>query len=266
MVPKQVNLGIGIQQNYFLQKVCNAFPIGTFEAHRFKELKHVFTWPLIHNVPIWQEDYIIKQIICFWCGLQQGDDSCATEDTGDLSKRFHYLKCCRAVQPSGDFIHEHCSCWSNNHLTFKTNSGNQESENTRILCYDNWRENSTRLCYAMIMKWAKEISKILKVQQRFFVLVWPFSRQCSVHKIYKAFISFIESEHKKKIQHYAVMTIRFSRMLTIPVVTRLRCPPEIPLSISFPTMVSAQMSSPRICIRIKLNHYCLFELNEKLIL
>ena len=32
-----------------------------------------------------------------------------------------------------------------------------------------------------------------------------------------------------------------------PVVTRFLCPPEIPLIISSPTMVSAQMSSPRIC-------------------
>jgi hypothetical protein len=37
-----------------------------------------------------------------------------------------------------------------------------------------------------------------------------------------------------------------------PVVKRFFCPPEIPLIISSPTMVSAQMSSPKILARSKL--------------
>ncbi len=33
----------------------------------------------------------------------------------------------------------------------------------------------------------------------------------------------------------------------LPVVTRFLCPPETPLNISFPTIISAQTSSPKIC-------------------
>lgn len=35
--------------------------------------------------------------------------------------------------------------------------------------------------------------------------------------------------------------------MIIPVVTLFFCPPDMPLIISSPTMVSAQMSSPKIC-------------------
>ena len=172
------------QLTYFLQKVRYTFTLGAFEAHGLEEFKHIFTWPLIHNVAIRQKDYVIKQIICLWCRLQQGNDSCATEDVGDQSKWFHYLVCGRTIQASGDFIHEQCSLCSNHHLTFR------------------------------------------KVQ---------------VSKSQQMFRSQIPLWHRD------VMFKELSRIFAIPVVTRLRCPPEIPLIISSPTMVSAQMSSPKIC-------------------
>jgi len=51
-----------------------------------------------------------------------------------------------------------------------------------------------------------------------------------------------------------------------PVVKRFICPPEIPLRISSPTMVSAQPSSPSICINslrcyVNLDHNCNFLTN-----
>lgn len=42
--------------------------------------------------------------------------------------------------------------------------------------------------------------------------------------------------------------------VVLPVVTRFLCPPEIPLNISSPTMVSAQTSKPKICHCLKSKH------------
>lgn len=40
----------------------------------------------------------------------------------------------------------------------------------------------------------------------------------------------------------------------VPVVTRFLWPPEIPLIMSFPTMISAHMSNPNICSCINDNY------------
>lgn len=45
----------------------------------------------------------------------------------------------------------------------------------------------------------------------------------------------------------SVLSFDIKMKLVLPVVTRFLCPPEIPLNIAFPTIVSAQTSSPRIC-------------------
>jgi len=69
---------------YFLQKVSHAFSFRALEAHMFKKFKHTFTRPLVHNLAVWKENNVIKEIISLRCWLEKWDDSGAIENVNSM--------------------------------------------------------------------------------------------------------------------------------------------------------------------------------------
>jgi hypothetical protein len=60
-----------INSTYLLQEISNTLSGRASEAHELKELKHMFTGTLVHNLPVREEYNVIKQVVCFRCWLEQ---------------------------------------------------------------------------------------------------------------------------------------------------------------------------------------------------
>ena len=79
--------------SYFLQEVSNTLSWRTFEAHGFKKLKHMFTGTLVHNPAIRQENDIIKELVSFWCWLEERNEGSSIQNVNKLPQRFDNLIC-----------------------------------------------------------------------------------------------------------------------------------------------------------------------------
>lgn len=105
---------------YFLQEVCNTFPFGTPETHRFEELEDILARTLVNDLPLGQENDVVEQVVRLGSWLKQCNEGSSSEDMNGLAEGVDDLVGGGAVETSGDLIHEKRLGWSNKHLTCNT--------------------------------------------------------------------------------------------------------------------------------------------------